>query len=88
MRYASPGTASIETPQANCAGKNSRELPSVVTNIGKARSRSMHAKGAIGARRVQRSLQSISLETNLMTPRQDSAEYQRPLRNGPKHGRI
>ncbi len=48
----------------------------------------MHAKGAIGARRVQRSLQSISLETNLMTPRQDSAEYQRPLRNGPKHGRI
>jgi hypothetical protein len=24
----------------------------------------------------------------LMTPRQDSAEYQRPLRNGPKHGRI
>jgi hypothetical protein len=88
MRYASPGTASLETPQANCARKNSVELPSVVTNTGKARSRSVHAKGAIFARRAQRSLRRISLETNLMTPRQDSAEYQRPVRNGPKHGRI
>lgn len=88
MRYASLGTASIEIPQANRAWANIFELPPVVTNTGKTRSDTVQAKCAIGARHMPRSLQSICLETELMTPRLDSAQNRRPLRNNPKYGRI
>lgn len=88
MRYASLGTASIEIPQANRAWANIFELLPVVTNTGKARNDTVRAKCASGARHLQRAIQSICLETELMTPRQDLAKNHRPLTNVPKYGRI
>jgi hypothetical protein len=88
MRYASLGTASIETPQANRGWANVIELPQAVTKTGKTRSDTAQAKCAISARHIPRSLQSICLETELMTPRLDSVQNRQPPRNDPKYGRI
>jgi len=43
---------------------------------------------SIGISLVRRGRQSISLGTDLMMPRQVSAENQAALRNEPKNGRI
>jgi len=88
MRYASLGIANIEILQTDRAWTSIFEPASAVTNAGRARIFTVHAKRTTGTRHLRQDLQSICLETELMTPRQDSAKNQQHLRNNPKDGRI